>query len=1094
MPSPAKYDIGRRVKKFFPNYRRYFTGYVVGTSEPGEEDDDSQEEMLYTIYYPEDTDEETMTEAQVSKWDDGTLGDDGDDNLGSDEVVESDLLGSLLRAYYLRHAHDAVGDDRRAILNAQQGDDSNEKPTVAEEPTVVPQSNAKSDSRAEKEKPARQSQHKYRPGQRVSKYFVREGAYFSGTIDELVHASELHTGIPGVNYYHVKYDDGDKEHLAEAAISSIVIQGDFAPGYAAGDGDEDNDKDDDESDESDQDDDEDYIYASEDDTKPPARKRNRMSNKEKLTTANDTSADAKYATEWAAAEAGENCEYIEGGRTFEARVVDHRLVMSGGEESKPILKFLVEWRRKVDVAAATAEAAAGAGSLADSDSDSTSSSSAAAAMEIDTPAVALNTPPLSSSWLRLDEFIAPSAALAYLNNNTSLPAWEKEGLVKDVSAFRDALERDNIFETLKDEPSSCGEIDFCCYVCRCGGHSLLGNQLAKCQNVSKYHRGCCHSLDTKDKLESFLSSLGRVQERFLKQTTADDYGGGSDDDDCIDKAVLDYHASASASLQPDAAGKKYEEDKKMQRHLNNVLDSRKRSAIARESRSDNDLALAAPESQRWTDETAVAVHKRFQQVCKVRRESPNLKREAVVLEVFAGIGGAAVALKKLGIAVKRNIVVEHDRAALAVHRYNHDSAYGSGIAQDDGVEYIYSLYETYEELEANIQRIVREQGPIDIIIGGPPCQDHSKVNARRMGADGMHGRYMRDFPTLISLIQKYNRELHSFDELFFLVENVPGSQDATADYKVSEYRCDAANFGPCHRDRVFYFNWQPDSFPADEHPAGGSTCFTDGWIMPTMFQKGIDAKAMTLLASKGRTMDKTLFKFRIKDNAPAINPGEDRPASHVGDRQLFDTNDRERLMGLPVGYVEQPIEDLFVNLRRASTVGLEAFEAREWRDVVPPMYWTFVGLGPGGFTHTIDDSFELNDPRRIAFALQEKNQRTKVCLKDYHYGWHLIGNGFSIPQVVFLLRPLQQLFQSREYPGYTDTKFAWEEDDESEGNGDKEQEVVAPRQEPNDSAENTEHRDDGGDASAAIAKIPVEIPKEKAHGIDIDSSDDEYSL
>ena len=194
-----------------------------------------------------------------------------------------------------------------------------------------------------------------------------------------------------------------------------------------------------------------------------------------------------------------------------------------------------------------------------------------------------------------------------------------------------------------------------------------------------------------------------------------------------------------------------------------------------------------------------------------------------------------------------------------------------------------------------------------------------------------------------------------------------------------------------------------------------------------MFQKGIDAKAMTLLASKGRTMDKTLFKYRIKDDTPAINPGEDRPASHVGDRQLFDTNDRERLMGLSVGYVEQPIEDLFANLRVASTVGLEAFEAREWRDVLPPMYWSFVGLGPGGFTHTIDDSFEVNDPRRIALALQEKNQRTKVCLKDYHYGWHLIGNGFSIPQVVFLLRPLQQLFQSREYPGYTDVKFAWEE-------------------------------------------------------------------
>ena len=416
-------------------------------------------------------------------------------------------------------------------------------------------------------------------------------------------------------------------------------------------------------------------------------------------------------------------------------------MQSGGEESKPVLKFLVEWRRKVDVAAATAVVAAGAGPLADSDSDSTSSSSAAAAMEIKSPiAVVPNTPPLSSSWVGLKEFIAPSAALAYLNNNTSLPAWEKEGLVKDVIAFKNALERDNIFKTSSDEPSSCGEIDFCCYLCQCGGHS---SKLAKCQNVSKYHRGCCHGLDNNDKLESFLSPLGRVQERFLKQTTAAD--GGASDDDCTDKSVPDNFTTCKlTSSQSRAVSKRLEEDRKMQRHLTNVLDSRKRSAIARESRSDNDLALAAPESQRWTDETAVAVHKRFQQLCKARRENPtsNLKREAVVLEVFAGIGGATVALKKLGVALKTVVVVEHDRAAVAVHRANHDPSYGSGSAVDDGVSYIYSLYETYEELEANLKAIVREIGPVDIIVGGPPCQDHSKVNARRKGADGVHGRYM----------------------------------------------------------------------------------------------------------------------------------------------------------------------------------------------------------------------------------------------------------------------------------------------------------------------------------------------------------------
>ena len=292
--------------------------------------------------------------------------------------------------------------------------------------------------------------------------------------------------------------------------------------------------------------------------------------------------------------------------------------------------------------------------------------------------------------------------------------------------------------------------------------------------------------------------------------------------------------------------------------------------------------------------------------------------------------------------------------------------------------------------------------------------------------------FRRDFPGLISLVDKYNKELHGFEDLLFLVENVPGSQDATANYGVSEYRCDAAYFGPCHRDRIFYFNWQPDAYPDDEHPAGGTTCLVGGWMMPTMFRKNIDAKSMTLLASKGRTKDKTLFKFLPKDDSP-INPGDDRPASQVQDYEYFNTNDRERLMGLPVGYVEIPIDDLYVNLHRAMTVGTEE---KEWRDVVPPMYWSFLGLGPGGYTYSLDDAIDdKNDPRRIAFGLKEKNQKSKVCMKDFEYAWHLIGNGFSIPQVVFLLRPLQQLFRRRDYVGYTDAKYAWEDENLEAGNG-----------------------------------------------------------
>ena len=88
--------------------------------------------------------------------------------------------------------------------------------------------------------------------------------------------------------------------------------------------------------------------------------------------------------------------------------------------------------------------------------------------------------------------------------------------------------------------------------------------------------------------------------------------------------------------------------------------------------------------------------------------------------------------------------------------------------------------------------------------------------------------------------------------------------------------------------------------------------------------------------------------------------------------------------------------------------------------------------------------------------------------------------------MVFLLRPLQQLFQSREYPCYTDAKFAWEDDDGNEDNGDEEQDNGTHRHESN-VTENSENQGSGG--TNAVENVPVEIPKKV-----YDSSDDEYSL
>ena len=56
-----------------------------------------------------------------------------------------------------------------------------------------------------------------------------------------------------------------------------------------------------------------------------------------------------------------------------------------------------------------------------------------------------------------------------------------------------------------------------------------------------------------------------------------------------------------------------------------------------------------------------------------------------------------------------------------------------------------------------------------------------------------------------------------------------------------------------------------------------------------------------------------MYKARVKegvDVASKYAPGADIGAEDL-EYNLFETGDRERLMGLPEGYVEKPVIDLF---------------------------------------------------------------------------------------------------------------------------------------------------------------------------------------
>jgi site-specific DNA-cytosine methylase len=78
--------------------------------------------------------------------------------------------------------------------------------------------------------------------------------------------------------------------------------------------------------------------------------------------------------------------------------------------------------------------------------------------------------------------------------------------------------------------------------------------------------------------------------------------------------------------------------------------------------------------------------------------------------VFAGIGSAIVSLKRLGVAMSRIIHCEHDKVASHVYKWNHDTDYNQALPKEEGLSCEHVYFESFEEVEANIEDIVDEYG------------------------------------------------------------------------------------------------------------------------------------------------------------------------------------------------------------------------------------------------------------------------------------------------------------------------------------------------------------------------------------------------
>jgi hypothetical protein len=338
------------------------------------------------------------------------------------------------------------------------------------------------------------------------------------------------------------------------------------------------------------------------------------------------------------------------------------------------------------------------------------------------------------------------------------------------------------------------------------------------------------------------------------------------------------------------------------------------------------------------------------------------------------------------------------------------------------------------------------------VIGGAPCVDYSALNARREGVIGVQGSYMPRFGMLIQKIQHMQRNHH----VFFLAENTILRNDKEENLKDGDLETikesfgvqwamdiDASYFSPGRRNRTYISNI-PLLTKATDYISTEELIdcpyLTDDFVHCAHYvcddtnQPRIPVKVACFLASKSR-IDQHPTMTLIKTST-----GEDNK-SYV-ERRPFNIKEREMIMGLPVGYVDDAgmfeceilsllqrllshyyfhcsVADLFQNLLQNGygITRLEPFETY-WKKRLPEKYHIFGGL-PVRFYYcsTIGALCPKLQPPKVNTSAAFYNQE--------QYGKRLIGNAFSVPVLEILLRPLQTKFLLRQYQEYS-YSYIWQ--------------------------------------------------------------------
>lgn len=267
---------------------------------------------------------------------------------------------------------------------------------------------------------------------------------------------------------------------------------------------------------------------------------------------------------------------------------------------------------------------------------------------------------------------------------------------------------------------------------------------------------------------------------------------------------------------------------------------------------------------------------------------------------------------------------------------------------EDGIKHVY--VEKFEEIFGTdtepdphkLEDFFSQHGPFDLVTSGAPCQNLSGINAYR-NIDAESAQYLMKAGKLIKKLDNLQKQNGVKERILFLSENVVFREFETADVHYSDFspeglspmRIDAKDFGPVKRNRLYWINvslcvvefvWastyqksrskhailqipvnSADHIKDVASEVSADVCLEPGWrsIVHLLDDDPIVFKSNAFLASPS-TIDDTRMQSKYKEDTTA-------PADKYS-IETYSVAEREKMMGLPEGYIEKPLKYVFEQL------------------------------------------------------------------------------------------------------------------------------------------------------------------------------------